>query len=78
LIPIPPSFPLPPLSCLSLLPPLLSSPLPRRREKRVGTWRDFQVAPDAKKVKAAHFKEETRNNGKHGVIQLETWKKKWK
>jgi hypothetical protein len=49
-----------------------------RREKRVGTWRDFQVAPDAKKVKAANFKEESRSNGKHGVFKLETWKKSWK
>lgn len=26
-----------------------------RREKRVGNWRDFQVAPDAKKVSAEYL-----------------------
>lgn len=50
-----------------------------RREKRVGGWRDFQGVPDAKKVKAASFKEESRQEGpKHGVVKTETWRKKWK
>jgi hypothetical protein len=49
-----------------------------RRDKRVGNWRDFQEAPDAKKVKAASYKEEIRAQEKHGVVKLETWKKKWK
>lgn len=44
----------------------------------MGGWRDFQEAPDSKKVKAASFKEEFRDDGKHGVVQKETWKKKWK
>ena len=50
-----------------------------RREKRVGNWRDFQEAPEAKKAKVStNFKEETRDTGKHGVVQLNEWKKKWK
>jgi hypothetical protein len=49
-----------------------------RREKRVGGWRDFQGVPDAKKMKAASFKEESRLEKKHGVVKTETWKKKWK
>lgn len=49
-----------------------------RREKRVGTWRDFQVAPDAKKVKASSYKEEARKVEKHGTVELESWKKSWK
>ena len=48
-----------------------------RREKRVGGWRNFQEAPDAKKAKAASFKEESRDEVKH-VVKQETWKKKWK
>ena len=44
----------------------------------VGNWRDFQVAPDAKKAKGTNFKEETRVESKHGVVQLNAWKKKWK
>jgi hypothetical protein len=50
-----------------------------RREKRVGDWRNFQEdSIDAKKVKVASYKEETREEKKHGVVQLESWKKKWK
>lgn len=49
-----------------------------RREKRVGGWRDFQEAPDSKKVKASSYKEETRKEEKHGVVKIETWKKNWK
>ena len=49
-----------------------------RRDKRIGNWREFQVDPLAKKVKASHFKEETREVKKHGVVKLETWKKSWK
>ncbi len=49
-----------------------------RREKRVGSWRDFQNDPTAKKTKASNFKEETRHETKHGVVKLEEWKKKWK
>ena len=50
-----------------------------RRDKRVGNWRDFQEAPEAKKAKVStNFKEETRADGKHGVVKLNEWKKKWK
>ena len=49
-----------------------------RREKRVGNWRGFQEAPDAKKVRASSYKEESRAVEKHGQVKLETWKKKWK
>lgn len=49
-----------------------------RRDKRVGNWRDFQTDPTAKKVKASNFKEETREEAKHGVVKMETWKKNWK
>lgn len=53
-----------------------------RREKRVGSWRDFQHDPEAKRAKAANFKEESREDHgekqKFGVVQLEEWKKKWR
>lgn len=49
-----------------------------RRDKRIDNWREFQVDPLAKKVKASHYKEETREVKKHGVVKLETWKKSWK
>lgn len=51
-----------------------------RREKRVGNWRDFQSDPEAKRTKAASYKEEERggNGAKHGQVKVETWKKKWK
>lgn len=49
-----------------------------RREARVGSWREFQEVPDAKRSKAANFKEETRVEDKHGVVKLQEWKKKWK
>lgn len=41
-----------------------------RREKRVGNWRDFQDVPEAKKVKASSYKEETRQESKHGQVSL--------
>jgi len=49
-----------------------------RRDKRIDNWREFQVDPLAKKVKASHYKEETREVKKHGVVKLESWKKSWK
>jgi hypothetical protein len=49
-----------------------------RRDKRVGNWRDFQHDPTAKKVKATNYKEEMREKTKHGVVQLESWKRSWK
>lgn len=51
-----------------------------RRDKRVGNWRDFQTDPEAKKAKVSvsSYKEEKRNEKKHGTVQLETWKKTWK
>lgn len=49
-----------------------------RRDKRIGNWRDFQSDPTAKRVKAANFKEESREETKHGVVKVETWKKNWK
>jgi hypothetical protein len=50
----------------------------RRREKRVGNWRDFQEDPDAKKVRLANFKEEHREEGKFGAVKLQQWRKQWK
>lgn len=44
----------------------------------MGSWREFQEVPDAKRSKAANFKEETRVEDKHGVVKLQEWKKKWK
>ncbi len=44
-----------------------------RREKRVDNWRSFQVAPDAKKMKTSSYKEELRDDIKHGKV-----KKNWK
>jgi hypothetical protein len=44
----------------------------------VGNWRGFQEEPEAKKVKASNFKEETRADSKHGKAHMEEWKKKWK
>jgi hypothetical protein len=49
-----------------------------RREKRVGSWREFQEAPEAKKAKGTNFKEEIRVEDKHGVVKLNEWKKSWK
>lgn len=51
-----------------------------RREKRVGTWRDFQdeAALLSKKAKISSFKEDTRSQVKHGVVKLNEWKKSWK
>ena len=49
-----------------------------RRDKRIGNWREFQGDPAAKKSKAASFKEESREEVKHGVVKTETWKKSWK
>ncbi len=50
----------------------------RRREKRVGEWRNFQEDPEAKKVRVASYKEERRTDSKHGKAVLEEWKKSWK
>lgn len=49
-----------------------------RREKRVGDWRNFQEDPEAKKVRMANFREEHRTDTKHGQVQKEEWRKKWK
>lgn len=49
-----------------------------RREKRVGNWREFQVDPSAKRVKEKHYKEEVREEKKHGVVNIEGWRKSWK
>lgn len=49
-----------------------------RRDKRVGNWRDFQHDPAAKRPKAMNYKEEQRQEVKHGVVKLEEWKKSWK
>lgn len=49
-----------------------------RREKRVGNWREFQDDPDSKKAKASSYKEESREEKKHGTVKVETWKKSWK
>ncbi len=50
-----------------------------RRDKRVGSWREFQtVEGPLKKSKVANFKEENREETKHGVVQLESWRKSWK
>lgn len=50
-----------------------------RREKRVGNWRDFQHhEPAAKRVKAMNYKEEEREETKHGVVKMEEWRKNWK
>eukprot|EP00598_Pedospumella_elongata_P007745 CAMPEP_0184985698 /NCGR_PEP_ID=MMETSP1098-20130426/14250_1 /TAXON_ID=89044 /ORGANISM="Spumella elongata, Strain CCAP 955/1" /LENGTH=481 /DNA_ID=CAMNT_0027509795 /DNA_START=37 /DNA_END=1479 /DNA_ORIENTATION=+ len=48
-----------------------------RRDKRIGNWREFQTDPTAKKVKASSYKEESREEVKHGVVKTETWKKNW-
>lgn len=49
-----------------------------RREKRVGNWREFQEDPEAKKVKASSYKEERKEETRHGVVNTEVWKKSWK
>lgn len=49
-----------------------------RRDNRVGNWRDFQVAPDAKKARISSYKEEKREGKKFGAHEGETWKKSWK
>lgn len=62
-----------------------------RRDGRVHSWRGFQQqghaadaddedAHDAKRprVRATNFKEEARADKKHGVAQVETWKKTWR
>lgn len=50
-----------------------------RREKRVGNWRNFQhQEPAAKRVKAVNYKEEEREEAKHGVVKMEEWRKNWK
>ena len=50
-----------------------------RREKRVGNWREFQEDPEkAKKAKIKTFKEETRADSKHGVVEETAWRSKWK
>lgn len=49
-----------------------------RREKRVGTWRDFQEDPSAKKKAVASYKEQVRVEEKHGTVDMNSWRKKWK
>lgn len=51
-----------------------------RRDDRVHNWRGFQDVPEAKraKVSSSSYKEEHREDKKHGAAKLETWKKKWK
>jgi hypothetical protein len=44
----------------------------------MGNWREFLDDPGAKKVKASSYKEEKREEKKHGVVELETWKRSWK
>ena len=41
-----------------------------RREKRVGSWRVFQEAPEAKKAKGTNFKEEIRVEDKRSRTGL--------
>jgi hypothetical protein len=50
-----------------------------RRENRVGSWRTFQVMPEAKRAKVeTNFKQESREDTKHGKVILNEWKKSWK
>lgn len=49
-----------------------------RREKRVGNWREFSDDPDAKRVRAASYKTEKRQETKHGNSVVEEWRQNWK
>jgi hypothetical protein len=49
-----------------------------KREERVNHWREFQEVPDSKRLRMSSYKEERRTETKHGVVQLEEWKKNWK
>jgi hypothetical protein len=50
-----------------------------RREKRVGNWREFQEDPDkAKKARIKAYKEESRGESKHGVVDTTAWRAQWK
>jgi len=50
-----------------------------RRENRVGSWRTFQVMPEAKRAKVeTNFKQESRQDKKFGQVVMNEWKKSWK